>query len=248
MIPKLICFDIDNTLTVSKAPLEVDMAIALTALLRKAKVALVGGGKLEQFKKQLVDQLPSDAAFTNLYLLPTSGAALYEYALGEWSPVYIETLTEEDALTIRDALMEGAEKTGLVDFSTPSHGDRIEFRGSEVTLSVFGQEAPVEEKLAWDPDQTKREQLRNAIAPLLPQYDVKRGGSTSIDVTKHGVNKAFGIRRLSEHLNIPIADMLYIGDQLYPGGNDDVVKETGIKTQQVANPEETALVIKAMLV
>lgn len=247
MMPKLVCFDIDNTLTLSKAPLGVEMAIALTALLRKTKVALVGGGKFEQFKRQLVDQLPSDSEFSNLYLLPTSGASLYEYALGEWSPVYIETLSEEDALAIRDALMEGAEKSGLVDFSAPSYGERIEFRGAEVTLSVLGQEAPVEEKIAWDPDQAKREALRNAISPLLPNYDVKRGGSTSIDVTKHGVNKAFGIRKISDHLNIPIADMLYIGDQLFPGGNDEVVKETGIKTQAVKDPSETVLVIEALL-
>jgi HAD superfamily hydrolase (TIGR01484 family) len=247
MMPQIVCFDIDNTLTRSKAPLAVEMSILLTALLRKTNVAFVGGGKFDQFKKQLVDFLPNDSQFESLYLLPTSGAALYEFSLGEWVPVYEEKLSPDEALTVRDALMEAAEKSGVVDLSAPAHGERIEFRGSQVTLSVLGQQAPVEEKEAWDPDQSKREALRAAAAALLPGYDVKRGGSTSIDVTKHGINKAYGIRRLSDHLQIPIADMLYVGDQLFPGGNDEVVKETGIKTQAVKDPSETELVIQAML-
>lgn len=247
MMPQLVCFDIDNTLTLSKQPLSTEMAILLTALLRKTSVAFVGGGKFDQFKKQLVDYLPNDSEFSSLYLLPTSGAALYEYSLGEWIPVYEEKLTEEEALKVRDALMEAGEKTGLIDFKTPAHGERIEFRGSEVTLSALGQEAPIEEKVTWDPDQSKREKLRAAVAELLPGYDVKRGGSTSIDVTKHGINKAYGIKRLSDHLGIPPSDMLYVGDQLFPGGNDEVVKETNIKTQAVKDPGETELVIKAML-
>jgi HAD superfamily hydrolase (TIGR01484 family) len=247
MIPSVVCFDVDNTLTKSKEPLSTDVAIPLTALIRKTKVAIVGGGKFEQFKKQVVGYLPSDTEFANIYLLPTSGAALYEWSLGDWNTVYEERLAEEEALKIRDALQEGAEKTGLIDFSAPSYGDRIEFRGAQVSMSALGQQAPIAEKEAWDPDQSKREKLRAAIAALLPGYDVKRGGSNTIDVTKHGVNKAYGVRRLSEHLSIPISDMLYIGDQLFPGGNDEVVKETGIRTRAVANPSETIEVIKELI-
>lgn len=247
MIPFVVFFDIDNTLTKSKEPLSTDVAIPLTALLRKTRVAITSGGKFEQFKRQIVAQLPTDASFEHLYLLPTSGAALYEWTLGDWNLVYEEKLSEDEALKIRDALQEGGRKTGLVDFSAPSYGERIEFRGAQVTLSVLGQEAPIDEKEAWDPDQSKREQLRAAIAELLPGYDVKRGGSTSIDVTKHGVNKAFGVRKLSEHLTLPISDMLYIGDQLFAGGNDEIVKETGIPTRAVANPSETVEVIKELI-
>jgi HAD superfamily hydrolase (TIGR01484 family) len=247
MTPSVVFFDIDNTLTKSKEPLSTAVAIPLTALLRKTRVAITSGGKFEQFKRQIVAQLPTDASFEHLYLLPTSGAALYEWSLGDWNLVYEEKLSEDEALKIRDALQEGGRKTGLVDFSAPSYGERIEFRGAQVTLSVLGQEAPIDEKEAWDPDQSKREELRAAIAELLPGYDVKRGGSTSIDVTKHGVNKAFGVRKLSEHLTLPISDMLYIGDQLFPGGNDEIVKETGIPTRAVANPDETVDVIKELI-
>jgi len=247
MMPQVICFDIDDTLTESKQPLSVEMSILLTALLRKAKVAFVGGGSFEQFKKQLLDQMPNDSEFANLYLLPTSGSALYEYALGEWTLVYVEKLSEDEALKIRDALMEAAESTGMIDMHSPSYGDRIEFRRSQVTLSGLGQNTPLAEKVTWDPDKKKRQAMRAALTPLLPHYDIKIAGASSIDITKHGINKAFGVRKLSEHLHIPISDMLYVGDALFPGGNDEVVKETGIKTQAVKDPAETALVIKALL-
>jgi hypothetical protein len=81
----------------------------------------------------------------------------------------------------------------------------------------------------------------------LPEFDVKTGGSTSIDVTRPGINKAYGVRKISEHLGIPIGEMLYIGDALFPGGNDAVVKETGIPTQQTSGPDETAEMIRALL-
>jgi len=247
MMPQIVCFDIDDTLTESKQLLSVEMSILLTALLRKTKVSFVGGGSFEQFKKQLLDQLPNDSEFSNLYLLPTSGSALYEYALGEWTPVYVEKLSEDEALKIRDALMEAAESTGMIDMHSPSYGDRIEFRRSQVTLSGLGQNTPLAEKVLWDPDKKKRQAMRAALTPLLPNYDIKIAGASSIDITKHGINKAFGVRKLSEHLHIPISDMLYVGDALFPGGNDEVVKETGIKTQAVKDPAETALVIKALL-
>ena len=247
MMPQVICFDIDDTLTESKQPLSVEMSILLTALLRKAKVAFVGGGSFEQFKKQLLDQMPNDSEFANLYLLPTSGSALYEYALGEWTLVYVEKLLEDEALKIRDALMEAAESTGMIDMHSPSYGDRIEFRRSQVTLSGLGQNTPLAEKVTWDPDKKKRQVMRAALTPLLPNYDIKIAGASSIDITKHGINKAFGVRKLSEHLHIPVSDMLYVGDALFPGGNDEVVKETGIRTQAVKDPAETVLVIKALL-
>ncbi|MEK7100043.1 MAG: HAD hydrolase family protein, partial [Patescibacteria group bacterium] len=146
-----------------------------------------------------------------------------------------------------EAVEESIKETGVIDLSVPAHGERIEVRGAQVTLSALGQTAPVEEKELWDQSGEKRNALRAAIAGRLPEYDVKRGGSTSIDVTKHGVNKAYGVRKLAQHIGIPVRDMLYVGDALFPGGNDEVVKETGIPTTQVSGPEETETLIRHML-
>jgi HAD superfamily hydrolase (TIGR01484 family) len=245
-LPRLVAFDLDNTLARSKQPLEASMAEALTTLLARTKAAITSGGKLEQLDSQVAQRLPAAAQRANLYLLPTSGAALFEWDGGRWRRVYEETLSAAEQEHIRAQIEAGARATGVVDFSAPSYGERIELRGAQVTLSALGQQAPVEEKAVWDPTHEKRAALRAAIAPLLSEYDVKVGGATSIDVTKRGVNKAYGIRKLAEHLSIPIADMLYIGDELGPGGNDEVVKETGIATRAVSGPEETERLIRAL--
>ncbi len=73
----LVIFDLDGTLAESKQPLTKEMALLLANLLSSTKVAIVSGGALPQFLTQIVAQLPLDANLPNLYLLPTSGAALY---------------------------------------------------------------------------------------------------------------------------------------------------------------------------
>jgi HAD superfamily hydrolase (TIGR01484 family) len=246
-LPSLVFFDLDGTLAASKQPIEPGMAELLAALLARAKVAVISGGKLEQLAKQAADRLPADAMRGSLYLLPTSGAALYAWQDGAWRQLYEERMTDDELARVAAAAREGAASTGLIDFDTPAAGERVELRGSQVTLSALGQEAGVEAKRAWDPTHEKRDALRGAIAPLLPGYDVKVGGSTSIDITKEGVNKAYGIRQTSERLGIPVASMLYVGDELAAGGNDEVAKETGIPTHPVASPADTENLIRELL-
>lgn len=247
MMPVLVFFDLDKTLALSKQPLSDEMAKLIAELLMHTNVAVISGGAIAQLKEQVVNRLPAGALLEHLFILPTSGAALYAYSDGTWTPVYEEHLTDAQAQTVRTAIETAIDETGLIDEHTPAYGDRIEFRGAEVTLSALGQQAPIAEKEAWDPDGSKKTMLRDAIAPMLPDFDVKTGGSTSIDVTLKGINKAYGVRKMSEYRSLLITDMLYIGDALYPGGNDEVVKETGIQTQEVKDPEDTMHVIKELL-
>ncbi len=245
-IPSFVVSDLDNTLAVSKQPIDQEMAILFTELLRRTRIAIVSGGTLEQLEKQIANQLPEDAPLENLYFLPTSGAALYTHE-GTWKKKYEETLSEDEITRIEDAIEEAVKSTGILNASTPTYGERVEARGAEVTFSALGQEAPVAEKEAWDPDMNKRHMLQAALIHLLPGFDIKLGGSTSIDITKRGVNKAFGIRKLSEQTDTAIADMIYIGDQLSNGGNDEAVKETGIATHPVQGPSETKEFIRSLL-
>ncbi|MDB5236918.1 MAG: Phosphomannomutase [Parcubacteria group bacterium] len=247
MIPSLIFFDLDRTLADSKQPLTPEMAQLLSELLERASVAVISGGKLAQLREQVIDRLPEETKLENLYIMPTSGAALYAFLEGRWQAVYEDRLTDEQVQKIRAALQTAMAETGVIDLSIPAFGERIEARGAQVTLSALGQEAPIAEKVAWDPDGSKKRMLQSALVPMLPEFDVKTGGSTSIDVTMQGINKAYGIRKMSEYRSYIIADMLYIGDALYPGGNDEVVKETGIRTQQVKDPEDTMRLIREML-
>jgi HAD superfamily hydrolase (TIGR01484 family) len=247
MLPRTVFFDLDNTLAVSKQAVAPDMAEALSKLIARTKVAVISGGALEQLRTQVAEKLPAGTECRNFYLLPTSGGALYAYEQGAWQQIYQEQLSPEEVTEITARVEEGARATGLVDFSHELYGQYIEARGAQVSLSALGQHAPVDAKNAWDPTREKREQLQTAIAPLLPNYDVKIGGTTTIDITKRGVNKAHGVRKFAAYSGIPVSDMLYVGDQLWPGGNDDVVKESGIRTHTVVNPDETLQLITELI-
>lgn len=244
---KLIFFDLDGTLTESKHSATHEMALYLAKLLKVAKVAIISGGALSQFMQQVVDRLPRDANLANLYLLPTSGAALYEFQNGEWKKIYEERISEKDAHIIDTAIREAAAETGTIHFSKPSYGERIEYRGSQVTLSALGQQAPLVLKKEWDPNHEKRHALQANIAARLPNFSVSYGGKTSIDITKKGVDKAYGIRKLCERIGIDESDALFIGDELNAGGNDEAVYKTSVPTCAVTDPAHTLRTIKTLL-
>lgn len=246
-MPKLIFFDLDGTLAKSKQPLTDEMVGLLARLLAATKVAIISGGALPQFLKQVVERLPADAPLANLYLLPTSGAMLYERSGDEWDKVYEERLSEKEAGVIAAALRAAAAETGLIDFSKPAFGERIEYRGSQVTLSALGQDAPFALKKEWDADHAKRRALQANIAARLPEFSVSMGGSTSIDVTKRNIDKAYGLRKLCERLRIKESDALYVGDELVAGGNDEAVFKTDVKTQSVSDPENTRQIMESLL-
>jgi len=246
-LPLLFIFDLDGTLAESKQLLTNEMAALIAKLLTVIKVAVISGGALPQFLKQVVAQLPSNANFSNLYLLPTSGAALYEYHDGGWDKIYEERLSEKEADVIAAAMHAAAKETGLINFSEPAWGERIEYRGSQVSMSALGQQAPVAEKKAWDPDHAKRIALQANIAAKLPEFAVRYGGSTTIDVTKPGIDKAYGIRQLCKRLGIEESEALYIGDELESGGNDEAVYKTAVETKAVDTPAETMQFIESIL-
>lgn len=244
---KLIIFDLDGTLAESKQPLAPEMATLVAKLLAATKVAIASGGALSQFLKQVVAELPSDANLANLYLLPTSGAALYECKNSGWEKIYEERLSEKEADTISTAMREASEETGIINFSEPAYGERIENRGSQVSMSALGQQAPVAEKKAWDPEHKKRRLLQAIIAAKLPEFSVRYGGSTTIDVTKRDIDKAYGIHQLSKRLGIEESETLYVGDELAAGGNDEAVFKTEAETKSVKDPAETITFIEGLL-
>ena len=111
----------------------------------------------------------------------------------------------------------------------------------------MGQQAPIEEKKKWDADFSKRKKMKDRLDPLIPEFSVRLGGTTSIDVTKHGIDKAYGIRKLRDTLGIAIDEMIFVGDALFPGGNDYPAKEAGALSIQVRDPGESKRVIEAII-
>jgi HAD superfamily hydrolase (TIGR01484 family) len=143
------------------------------------------------------------------------------------------------------ALDEAATQAGLVE--TQTWGEKIEDRGTQITFSGLGQQAPLAAKAAWDPDFTKRKRLQALLRAMLPGLSINTGGSTSIDITRSGVDKAYAMRKLSEHSGVPADAMLFLGDAIYPGGNDEPVRAAGFDTIAVRDVRETGNVVRAII-
>jgi HAD superfamily hydrolase (TIGR01484 family) len=244
-VKKLIVFDLDGTLAESKSSLDADMSALLHELLLIVKVAVIFGGDWPQFEEQLLSNLPLDKRLANLSLLPTCGTKFYEYAAGAWKQIYSEDFTTVE----RDKVLSSLKKAiSIADFRPDkSWGEQIEDRGSQITFSALGQQAPLEEKNKWDPDVTKRKKIKAILDTLIPDFSVRTGGSTSIDITKPGIDKAYGIRKLRDLLGISIEEMIYIGDALYLGGNDHPVEEAGVECISVKDPNETKGVVQTII-
>ena len=241
---KLIVFDLDGTLAESKASLDAEMAKLLSALLGIVKVAVISGGNWPQFEKQVLSNLPDDEHLKNLSLLPTCGTKFYQYET-DWRRIYAEDFTTGEKEKIIRSLQQVSEEA---EFKAEKvWGDVIEDRGSQITFSALGQQAPLEDKGKWDLDFTKRKKMKALLDPLIPEFSVRLGGMTSIDVTKPGIDKAYGIGKLRDTLGIAIREMIFVGDALFPAGNDYPAKEAGVLSIQVQNPHETKRVIEAII-
>ncbi|PIN52615.1 HAD family hydrolase [Trueperella pyogenes] len=235
----LLAFDLDDTLAPSKSPLPERMAAALRDLLDLHDVCVISGGNFDQFRTQLLSGLAaSDAQLSRLHLMPTCGTRYMRHDAGGWAPVYVRDLSEDERREAMRVVEEEAKRFDL--WENAVWGEIIEDRGSQITFSALGQRAPLEAKKAWDPTGEKKEALRAAVARRLPRLEVRSGGSTSVDITRKGVDKAYGIAELEKESGIPIAEMLFIGDRLDEGGNDYPVKRLGIATHAVVGWEETA--------
>jgi phosphomannomutase len=233
VVKKLIVFDLDGTLAKSKSPVDAEMSALMHALLDTVQVAVISGGDWPQFEKQLLSNLPQDERLVNLSLLPTCGTKFFQYT-GGWKKIYSEDFTTDEKQRIITALKKAL---GAADFKVEKlWGETIEDRGSQITYSALGQQAPLDEKNKWDPDFRKRKKIKSILDPLIPGFSVRIGGATSIDVTQSGIDKAYGIQKLRDLLEISLQDMIFIGDALFPGGNDFPVKQLALFVSRFVDP------------
>ena len=253
MARKVIAFDLDGTLAPSKSPLPDRMSKDLNELLEKYQVLVMSGGKFEQFEKQLLGNLHAPAGLLDkLHLMPTCGTRYYRFESGKWQKVYSEDFTPSEKKKIIGALNKGIDTMGYREPKV--WGDVIEDRGSQITFSALGQDIVdalgmegVKMKEEWDPSNGKKQKLRDCVAILIPEFEVRVGGVTSIDITKPGIDKAYGMQKLLDMLSISKKDVLFMGDRLAEGGNDYPVKAMGVDSMEVSSWEDTALAIEAIV-
>ena len=245
--PQLVAFDLDDTLAPSKSPIDPRMAELLVRLLGVAQVCVISGGQFAQFTMQVIDNLTNvdSKALTRLHLMPTCGTQYYRYEDGAWTQVYAENLTDDQKQRALAAVEETAKALGYWESET--WGPILEDRGSQITFSALGQAAPVAAKTQWDVDGAKKTALREAVQALLPDLEVRSGGSTSVDITRRGIDKAYGMKRLAELTGVSLDDMLFVGDRLDENGNDYPVKALGVDCVAVEGWEDTASFLEALI-
>lgn len=245
---KLIVFDLDGTLTKSKMDMDEEMVTLLDKLLQVKKVAVIGGGKFELFQKQVVSRLfASKELLANLFLFPMTATVFYKYDGNSWVEVYNFKFSEEE----KNKILSGFDKMFKeLDYQHPEniYGELIEDRGSQITFSVFGQKAPLELKEKWSKsDLDIRPQMEKVLQKHLPDMEVKIAGLTSIDVTRKGVDKNYGIKQMSKYLDVPFEDVLFVGDNFIHKGNDEPVLATGALCFEVKNIQDTKKLIGHLL-
>ncbi len=243
---QLVAFDLDDTLAPSKSPLPTRMAEVLRELLDIVQVAVISGGALPQFEMQLLNGLSaSPPQLSRLHLMPTCGTRYLRFDTGELVEIYSHELDPEERREAIKVLAETAKYQGVWEEET--WGPIIEDRGSQITFSALGQDAPLDAKRAWDPEGEKKNRLAASVARQLPGLEVRSGGSTSVDITAKGIDKAFGMKKLVEVTGISKEDMLFIGDRLDPAGNDYPVRAAGWLTYAVEDWQDTVGVITRLV-
>lgn len=253
MSKKVLVFDLDGTLAPSKSDLPERIGQLLNELLEQYKICVISGGTFGQFTSQLLKGLDSnEERLANLHLMPTCGTQYYTFRSGDWNQVYAENFSKGEKQKILEAFSKGVKTLGYEEARV--YGDVFEDRGSQITFSAYGQdiitilgEEGLRMKEAWDPDVSKRNKLRDYVADLIPEFEVRVGGITSVDITKPGIDKAYGMKKLIDILKLGKEDILFFGDRLQPGGNDYPVKEFGIDCIEVSHWQDTVEHLEAIL-
>ncbi|KQO61413.1 HAD-IIB family hydrolase [Curtobacterium sp. Leaf261] len=246
-VPRLVAFDLDDTLAPSKSPLDPTMLDTFAELLEVVPVAVISGGNFTQFEEQLVTPLRQRAGLRldDLHLMPTCGTRYYRWTGDDWHLEYAEDLTDEQKARALEVVEEQARALDLWESET--WGPILEDRGSQITFSALGQAAPVDVKKAWDPTGSRKDTLRRAVQAALPDLEVRSGGSTSVDITRRGIDKAYGMTRLAALTGVALDDMLFVGDRLDPEGNDYPVKALGVPCHAVEGWEDTDAFLRELI-
>ena len=218
---KIIAFDLDGTLTQHKSPLgDVNRAV-LERLAQRYRLLMLGAGVCERIYHQMGD-FPIE-------IIGNYGLQHSVVENGQFRLIEENVCPVDRELAIR-AVGNLRRKFGLERF----YGDSVEFHASgSVTFPILGTSAPLNEKLAYDPDRRKRRQMYPTVCAEFVGCNVFIGGSSSFDITRGEFNKFHALRRFCEQNGYVLSEALYVGDDFGPGGNDSAVKLGGVDCVEV---------------
>lgn len=232
---KLVCMDLDATLTQHKTPLSDSARTALDKLGERYALLMVGGGGCERIHRQMLDY-PID-------ILGNYGMEEARVIDGEWKIIRKDN-SPVDTADILNKCNYLREKYGYTKF----YGESVEFHKSGmITFGLLGTTAPKEEKLAFDPDKMKRRAMFPEVCRLFSDYSVFIGGSTSFDMTEKQYNKYDAVMRYAEENGYSRDEIIFIGDDLDDGGNDSHIRLGGMDYIRVYDYRDFPKLIEPLL-
>jgi phosphomannomutase len=237
---KLIAFDLDGTLAESKQPISQRTAKFLTSLAYDYEIAIVTGGTMKQIQTQVLDRLP-DWVQSKMHLMPCSGAEYFRF--GE--TLYRNLISKKEK-AVMIPMVTGLLKQMGYWIENPA-GDIIEDRGSQITISALGQKAKLKNKEDWDPFGTKRRDIRDNVKRMFPEYSVRVGGLTSVDISITNIDKEYAIKELLEWNQFETSEVLYVGDKFRPGENDYPALLAGVTCLRVTSCTDTPRVVSKFI-
>ena len=234
---RLIAMDLDGTLTQHKSPLPDETRDMLERLARSYRLLMVGAGSCRRIFNQM-DRFPID--IVGNYGLQY---ARYDAAAQDLAFVRDEALPCDRSGVLARANAFRA-KHDLKDFA----GESVEFHDSGVvTFAILGTKARQEDKLAYDPDRRKRRAMYDEVVALFPEYNVFVGGSSSFDMAPKPYDKAYALSRICEEEGLEKDEVLYVGDDYGPGGNDESVLLAGFPFLKIDDYRATPALLRARL-
>jgi HAD superfamily hydrolase (TIGR01484 family) len=211
--------DIDDTICPSTKPVHPDMAKEIDRIVAAGRIfAFISGSTLDQLFGQLAPYLSQP-----FHILAASGTHYATVHYHQGKPVREEKYREGFSDAERTEIMEAFEAliARYAIQSLTTKDDQLQDRGSQITLSAVGRHAPEEAKRSLDPDGAKRKEWVAFLRTRLgDKYSMRIGGTSSIDITPLGIDKAWGIRRFLELNGLQPSEALFFGDKLGPEGND----------------------------
>ena len=210
---KLLAFDLDGTLTQHKTPLDAKNRAVLERLSQKYRLVMVGAGQCMRIFNQM-EQFPIDII----------GNYGLQYCKYDSESKNIVTMRDEvfpcDRESVSERVTALREKYGFTEFA----GESVEFHPSGcVTFAILGTKARQEDKLAFDPDRSKRRKIYDEVCKTFSEYVVFVGGSSSFDMAPNPYNKCYALDLYCRKHGFSHDEVIFVGDDYGMGGNDESV-------------------------
>jgi len=232
---KVIIADVDDTICESCQQVWPEMAEQMSNLINKGyQFAFISGTKVADLQNMISSKLNEEH-----HILGTTGTNYTHIGKeGQAEIKYNLNFNDEEKKEIILAFERLIERYNIQSMTTKE--DQLQDRDSQITLSAIGRHAPSEMKKNYDSDGKIRlnwiEFLKQELGE--EKYDFKVGGTTSIDVTRKGLDKEWGIRKFADFKGIKLSEILFFGDKLYPGGNDHAAIKI-VDCVEVKSPHDT---------